>query len=187
MKQTIETTRLRLVPCEFENIREFDVLWTNPAVRRFLFDNRVISFDETRSFVEASSETFRKGGYGIWLIRRQENQQLIGFAGLFNREAEMPRLLYGLNPDSQKQGYAAEAALGVLEYVFDVLGFPLVLAAVDEENTPSVRVLQRLGMRETRREISGGSPQLYFETTRAEHLLKKHRRKRLEFPPITPD
>ncbi|MBA3601582.1 MAG: hypothetical protein H0W45_10180 [Acidobacteria bacterium] len=53
--------------------------------------------------------------------------------------------------------------------------FPIVLADVDEANTASIHVLERSGMRETKREISGGSPLLYFETTRAEYLLKKHR------------
>ena len=176
MKQIIETTRLRLVPCELENIWEIDALWTNPFVRRFLFDNRTIYFDETRSFIEASSETFIKYGYGIWLIRGRENHRLVGFAGLFKKEGEeMPNLLYGLHPDCCRQGYAAESAQGVLEYIFDVLGFPLMKADVDEQNAASVRVLQRLGMRETKREISGGNRLLHFETTRAEHLLKKHR------------
>lgn len=175
MKQTIETARLQLFPCEFENIWEIHALWINPTVRHFLFDDRTISFEETCSFIEASSETFRKCGYGIWLIRGRENERLIGFAGLFKAGEEMPRLLYGLNPDFQKQGFAAEAARGVLEYFFDVLGFPLVLADVDEANAASVRVLERLGMRETKREISSGSPLLYFEMTRAEHFLKKYR------------
>lgn len=175
MKQTIETARLRLFPCAFENIREIHELWTNPAVRLFLFDDRTIFFEETCSFIEASSETFRKCGYGIWLIRGRENERLIGFGGLFKKQEEMPRLLYGLHPDFHGQGFATEAARGVLEYVFDVLVFPIVLADVDEANAASVRVLEILGMRETKREISGSSPLLYFETTRAEHLLKKYR------------
>jgi RimJ/RimL family protein N-acetyltransferase len=175
MKQIIETARLQLFPCKFENIWEIDALWTNPAVRRFLFDNRTISFDETRSFIAASAETFTDCGYGIWLIRGRENERLIGFAGLFKQAEAMPRLLYGLHPDCCKQGYAAEAARGVLEYAFDVLGFPLIAADVDEANAASVRVLRRLGMRETKREISVGGALLYFEMTRADYLLKKHR------------
>jgi len=82
MKQTVETARLRLFPCAFENIREIHELWTNPAVRHFLFDDRTISSEKTCSFIEASSKTFGKCGYGIWRIRGRENERLIGFAGL---------------------------------------------------------------------------------------------------------
>ena len=44
------------------------------------------------------------------------------------------------------KGYATEAASAVLEYALGPLGLPEVLAEVDEGNTASIAVIERLGM-----------------------------------------
>jgi ribosomal-protein-alanine N-acetyltransferase len=163
MNKEIETTRLRLVPCELENLAEIHALWTNEAVRHFLFDGRTLTVGETRAFVEASRENFDREGYGIWLIFRRDNTPLIGFAGLLKTEVEFPNLLYGLHPEFCGSGLATEAAQAVLNYAFNELNFPIILADVDEANQASVRVLERLEMKFKKRVVRDGSPILYFE------------------------
>lgn len=165
MKLEIETERLRLTPCRLEDLNEIHALWTNDKVKYFLFDNRTISLEESRSFVEASLDNFAKHGYGIWLVYERDNENSIGFAGLLKSDAEMPRLLYGLHPDYWKRGYATEAAQAVVDYAFNTLGFLSVVSDVDEPNADSVRILEKLGMKQTKRAIVNGNPILYYEIT----------------------
>lgn len=54
---------------------------------------------------------------------------------------------YALHPDVQGRGYALEAARAAVALAFDRFGFHRVFARIDEENTASVRVCERLGMR----------------------------------------
>jgi RimJ/RimL family protein N-acetyltransferase len=54
---------------------------------------------------------------------------------------------YGFRPDVAGAGYATEAVRGALGLAFEVYGFHRVFARLDEENTPSARVCERLGMR----------------------------------------
>lgn len=172
MKCEIETERLQLVPCCLEDLSEIHALWTNDKVKYFLFDNRTISPEESRAFVETSVDNFAKRGYGIWLIYGRVNENFIGFAGLLKSDGEMPRLLYGLHPDYWKHGYATEAAQGVVDYAFNVLGFVSVASDVDEPNADSVRILERLGMKQTNRAVVNGNPILYYEITGAEARTK---------------
>jgi RimJ/RimL family protein N-acetyltransferase len=65
------------------------------------------------------------------------------------------------------RGLATEAARVVLVHAFDRLDLPRVLADVDEPNEASVRVLQRLGATELRRETHEGRPLLHFELNAA--------------------
>lgn len=58
-------------------------------------------------------------------------------------EAEMG---YVLRADRWGMGYAAEAAVAVLELARDVCGLSRVLATCRPENLASVRVLQKIGM-----------------------------------------
>jgi RimJ/RimL family protein N-acetyltransferase len=52
------------------------------------------------------------------------------------------------------KGYATEAAGAVLEYALGPLGLPEVLAEVDQGNTASIAVIERLGM--TRFDVVAG-------------------------------
>ncbi len=54
---------------------------------------------------------------------------------------------YVFAPAFGGQGYATEAGHALLHLAFDELGFRRVIARVDSRNQPSVRVVERLGMR----------------------------------------
>jgi ribosomal-protein-alanine N-acetyltransferase len=163
MRHELETSRLRLQPCRIEDIERTHALWTEEHVRRFLFDDRVISHAEARSFMEASLENFERYGYGLWLIRERDTDQLAGFAGLLRSEEDAPNVIYGIHPDFVGKGYATEAASGVLAYAFESLALFKVKADVDEPNVESVRVLEKLKMTQVNRAVTGGRPLLYFE------------------------
>lgn len=53
-----------------------------------------------------------------------------------------------LHPAHSGHGYATEAARAVLHLAFDGLGLHRVVARVDARNTPSLRLAERLGMRQ---------------------------------------
>lgn len=163
MNCELETPRLRLWPCRIEDTELAHGLWTDHRVRHFLFDGRVISPDEARSFVEASVANFEQRGYGLWLVSVREGGFLVGFAGLLCSEGEAPSLIYGVHPHFWGKGYATEAARAVLSYALESLGLPLVKADADEPNVSSVRILEKLGMRRTGRAVVAGRPLVYYE------------------------
>jgi RimJ/RimL family protein N-acetyltransferase len=168
MTCVVETTRLQLRPCQIEDVQLVHALWTNDRIRFFLFDNRVISSDEAQSFVEDSLANFEQHGYGLWLLFMRDIDHLVGFAGFLPSEEGTPSLIYGVHPDRWGYGYATEAASSVLSYVLEKLALPKVRADVDEPNIASVRVLEKLGMRQTGRAVVNGHPLLYFEKLRSE-------------------
>jgi [ribosomal protein S5]-alanine N-acetyltransferase len=139
--------------------------WTNDHIRRYLFDNQFISLDVARAFIERSLADFSACGYGIWLVHLVENDQPIGFAGFLGSTAEEPSLVYGIHPDYIGKGYATEAAGVVLNYGLVELGLSKVRADVDEPNQVSVRVLEKLGMKQIGRKIRESHSLLYYEIT----------------------
>ena len=170
----LQTTRLWLQPCRMEDLEAVYKLWTDQHVRHFLFDDKVISVDEARSFVEASLENFAKHQYGIWLVFARGDKSLIGFAGFLRLAEDVPNLIYGIHPDFCGKGYATEAAAAVLSYALDNLALPLVKADVDEPNVLSIRVLEKLGMVETGRTIVAGRPLVNYEKACEQDAGPKH-------------
>jgi RimJ/RimL family protein N-acetyltransferase len=66
---------------------------------------------------------------------------------LDNLRAKQAEIGWSLHPDSMGNGYVTEAARALLQLGFGHFGFHRVFARIDTENTASIRVAERLGMR----------------------------------------
>ncbi len=163
MSHLLRTERLSLRPCQVDDLETVYELWTEADVRRFLFDDRQVSVEEAKSFIEASLVSFANYGYGIWLFFEYQSDQVAGFSGLLHSLQGSPSLIFGTRPQLWGRGYAKESTLSILRYTFDVLGLDRVEADVDEPNKASIRVLEALGMSQIRRAIVNERPLLYYE------------------------
>jgi [ribosomal protein S5]-alanine N-acetyltransferase len=146
MDYALTTERLVLCPVTADDHPALLAHWTLPDVRRFLFDGAALSAAEVSETIEESARDFAAGGYGIWLIRERGQADLAGTVGLRPLDDAGLEIFYSLAPGSWGRGYATEAARAVLGHALGTLGLPEVLAEVDEGNTASVAVVERLGM-----------------------------------------
>ncbi len=142
----LSTERLTLRPVTADDHAALLAHWTQPDVRRFLFDGAALSAAEVTETIGESSRDFAASGYGIWLIELGSRAGLVGTAGLRPLEESGLEIFYSLAPGAWGHGYATEAAGAVVEYGLGPLGLPEVLAEVDEGNAASVAVVKRLGM-----------------------------------------
>lgn len=146
MDHVLTTERLVLRPATAGDHAVLLAHWTLPDVRRFLFDDALMSAAEVAETVGDSVRDFAAGGYGIWLIHEHGQAELAGTAGLRPLDKTGLEIFYSLAPGSWGRGYATEAARAVLDHALGPLGRPEILAEVDEGNAASVAVVTRLGM-----------------------------------------
>lgn len=95
--------------------------------------------------------------------------KLIGMIAIERRSGEAERvhnLGYVFHPGYYGQGYATEGCRAVMAYLFDQLGIAAILTGTRLENTPSVQLLERLGIRS----IGKGE----FRISQAEWLAQKN-------------
>ena len=142
----LRTERLVLRPVTAGDHAVLRAHWAAPDVRRFLFDGATVSAAEITKIIEDSVRDFGRAGYGLWLVHENGGTDLVGTAGLRPLEDLGLEILYSLAPGSWGKGYATEAARAVMDHALGPLGLPEVLAEVDEGNTASVAVIERLGM-----------------------------------------
>jgi len=142
----LSTERLVLRPVTTDDHAAVLAHWTQPDVRRFLFDGAALSGVEVAETIEESIGDFAARGFGVWLIELGSATGLIGTAGLRPLGSSGLEIFYSLAPGAWGHGYATEAARAVVEYGLGPLGLPEVLAEVDEGNAASVAVVKRLGM-----------------------------------------
>jgi [ribosomal protein S5]-alanine N-acetyltransferase len=149
----LSTERLVLRPVTAGDHAALLAHWTQPDVRRFLFDGAALSAAEVAETIEESSGDFAARGFGIWLIELgtptgpvSTAAGLVGTAGLRPLGDTGLEIFYSLAPGAWGHGYATEAARALVAYGLGPLGLPEVLAEVDEGNAASVAVVKRLGM-----------------------------------------
>ncbi|MFJ9368450.1 GNAT family N-acetyltransferase [Nocardia sp. NPDC101769] len=144
----LRTGRLALTPVCASDRDELVALWHDPLVREFLFDGEMLSPGEITQIITNSEKSFATANFGLWAIRERSGGPLLGTAGLRELDGGPDlEIVYSLTPARWGGGLAGEAAAVVLDYAFDTLGLDRVLAEIDEGNTASRAVVERLGMR----------------------------------------
>ena len=146
MQQVLSTSHLTLHPCDAADIEQLHRHWTAPDVRRYLWDDRMVSQEAVGTFVQASLASSRTHHYGLWMLLHQPEGTFCGVCGLRDGRLAWPELLYSIAPEYWGRGLATESARGVLQHVFTGLGLQGVVATVDQPNLASIRVLEKLGM-----------------------------------------
>ena len=147
-RHQIRTPRLRLRPLRLDDLDDLYRLWVDHGVRRYLWDDRVMSRDRARAEIERSIGSFERSGFGQWAVFRFRGRRLIGFCGLRHVGA-MPEieLLYGLAPSCWGQGLATEAVRAVLVWGFTECRLKRIVACADQYNAASLRVMAKAGMK----------------------------------------
>jgi ribosomal-protein-alanine N-acetyltransferase len=84
---------------------------------------------------------------GLWLAQSLPGQQLVGFCGFleFPSIHPEPQLVYAIFKRFTGQGYGTEMARAAMAEARRHPRFATIVAAVDEVNAASVRLLEKLG------------------------------------------
>lgn len=144
---TLETARLTLRPCTLDDVDALHAQWTDPEVRRYLWDGIVIDRDTAVEVVHSSVGDWADHGAGLFVIQPRGASAIIGFCGFrrFPPDREW-ELLYALLPAYWGQGLAVEASQAALAFAFSTLPVDRIAGRTDPPNAASVRVLEKLGM-----------------------------------------
>jgi len=159
----IETARLRLRPFTRDDIHDIHRLWIDPDVRKYLWDDEVISRERAASIIEQSIDHFKNTGLGLWAVMPRTDNTLIGFCGywFFHDPPEL-QLLYGIAPARWGRGLATEAARAMIGYGFQQHGFDRIVASADEPNRASLKVMEKAGMRFEKQINHNGMETAYY-------------------------
>lgn len=155
MLPPLATARTRLEPATEHDVDALWRLFTDPVVRRFLWDDVVIEREQAVAAVKDSAEQ-NAAGRGLWTIRAHGAEALLGCVALLRAGAAAefePRMaggdevLVALATEAQHRGLAAEALAAVLDHAWRTLRLTEVFAAVDVPNEASHRAMLRAGFR----------------------------------------
>lgn len=172
----IETERLRLRPLGAGDRDDLHHLFTDPDVRRYLWDDEVLPVEQTWVVIAESLRRFEADGTGLWAVHLRHRAPLAGFGGYWPFH-DPPRLeiLFGLAPVHWGRGLATELARALLRYGFEELGLERVDGSADAPNAASLRVMEKAGMQHKDRVGKGGRETVSYTLPRSGFQAGKER------------
>lgn len=139
----IATERLRIRPFKSDDWKAVWAYTSNPAVMTYI-PGGVQSRDDAQQFVNDNLGN-QAQHYAVLL---KDSHQLIGHLVFHKYFGEHTyEIGWVFSPHYRNQGYATEAARSMLKYGFEELRLHRIIATCQPENTPSYRVMEKIGMR----------------------------------------
>lgn len=144
----LETERLYLRRVTLDDTGLMLAVWNDPAFVRNVGDRGVRTVEQASEAMQSGAlKLYEDHGYGPYSMVLKSSGAQIGICGLFKREnLEDPDIGFAVLPDYCSMGYAGEAAFAVLVHARDDLGVRALAAIVSPENTPSIGLIQKLGL-----------------------------------------
>jgi len=141
-----ETERLKIREITVADVPRLYELYRDGSITRYmepLFPEMEKEIEYTKAYIE---NVYKFYGYGMWVIVHKESGEVIGRVGLEYKEGyDGLELGFMLGTAYQHHGYAYEACKAVLKYGMEELGAARFFAFVNENNTASIRLCERLG------------------------------------------
>ena len=146
MKAYIKTERLEIMPFRTKDYKDLAEILTNSRIKETYM---ILDFETVEALTgmvqkiakySLSDQRFERG---IFLEDRR-----IGFVNEVDRKNGSIELGYVIHPSFWGRGYATEMLKAVIEMLLDT-GLSRIITGAFEENTASIRVMQKCGMRKT--------------------------------------
>jgi ribosomal-protein-alanine N-acetyltransferase len=147
---SLRTSRLLLRDWRDEDIALFAGMSADPAVMEYLLPLSARGLSAAR-WAALKRAHWDEHGFGQWVVEIPHEASFIGVVGLetVSYEAHFTpavEVAWRLARHYWGQGYATEAARGVLDFGFGGLGLEEIVALTVPANRRSRRVMERLGM-----------------------------------------
>ena len=163
-KKVIHTKRLLMRKPLIEDIDQFYSILKEEAVGKWLAKSRGMSKGEAKDYIIQLISHWEQYDFGVWLLVNRNTGELLGHCGLrkIDETGEI-EIMYLLDPEHWRNGYALEAAEASIKYAIETLNVTRIIARVKVANESSKKLLRKLGFIYTHEVDHSGRLLSYFE------------------------
>lgn len=146
---TLTTERLTIQPLTLEDAPHMLAVLNDPDFIVHVADRGVRTLEQAREYIDTGPlASYREHGFGMYAVRLNSSGEFMGLCGLVRRpQLDDVDIGYGFLPAARGRGLALEAARAVWDYAVNDLGLDRIVAIVSPHNGPSIRLLEKLGLR----------------------------------------
>lgn len=170
MKTILETDRLLLRQFTTDDYDLMYQLNSDAEVMKYILDGKTQSYEEAKAYLDRILGLYAQHPQlGTWAVEWKENNDFVGWACL--RPFEQPEkreLGYRLLKKYWGMGIASEISQAIVQYGFQTLNLPQIMAVLVKEHKASWRVLEKAGLRHVGPAFHYNSHIEYFEINKTD-------------------
>lgn len=165
----LETSRLWLREIGLSDLDFMAAMLGDPEVMRFW--PKPLTRQEAEQEIRKIQKKYAKDGCSFWLAVEKHSRQPVGQAGILMNDVngtQEAEVAYKTHRPYWRQGYAIEAARACVTYAFEALGRKRVLTRIRPENTPSMNLAIKLGLKPVGRTVLAGFEHVILSIEKSE-------------------
>jgi ribosomal-protein-alanine N-acetyltransferase len=145
----LETERLALRRLVLDDAAFILELLNEPAFLENIGDRGARTLADARRYIARGPvASYRKFGFGLYLVELKDSCAPIGICGLLKRDwLKDVDIGFAFLQKFWSQGYARESAAAVLQYGWTTLRLKRIVAITKPTNQASITLLEKLGLR----------------------------------------
>jgi len=145
----LETERLVLRRLVLDDATFLLELLNEPAFLEHIGDRGARTIVDARRYIARGPvASYRKFGFGLYLVELKNSAAPIGICGLLKRDwLEDVDIGFAFLQKFWSQGYARESAAAVMHYGWTTLRLQRIVAITKPTNQASITLLEKLGLR----------------------------------------
>lgn len=146
--QILETKRLNIRHIEESDADFIHALFNTDTFIKYIGDRNLNTIVDAQAYIRTGPQAmYAEQGFGLFLVECKESLIPLGISGLIKRDTlDDIDVGYGFHPEHEGFGYALESTQAVVDYAKDDLGIRRLVAITTEENTKSIKLLNKLGL-----------------------------------------
>jgi RimJ/RimL family protein N-acetyltransferase len=164
MTAFLSTQRLIIREMSDKDLDDLYRLNSDPDVMKYIGDGTADSLQDVKEGLERIKNYYiTYPGLGIWALEDRDTKSFIGLCMLkyWSGTPEI-EVGYRLLPAYWRKGYAYESAEALVKYGREKLGLKRIVATAHADNIPSVKILEKLGLRFERVETYEGRTKNFY-------------------------
>jgi [ribosomal protein S5]-alanine N-acetyltransferase len=159
---TIHTDRLSLVPPSGEAGQLYEDFYTDAQASAAYGGPLTPAAASAR--LASDRMNWDVGGFGIWVIQRRQEQDLVGVCGYWQGKGWPRELTWWLLPRARGAGIAYEASRAVVRHAYLQFRWPVVETYMNDTNASARSLALRLGgIKTDRRQFPDGMERDVFQ------------------------
>ncbi len=165
----IETSRLLLKEMSEDDVQDLFDLNNDLKVMRYTGDKSFESIEEALIYIENYQHIYQKYSCGRLSLFNRETGEYLSWCGLkYLDQKNETDLGYRLKKKFWGKGFATEVASACLDDGFKRLQLDCIFATAMKENTPSINIFKKLGLKYLKDQDCGCQPGVIYAITKQE-------------------
>ena len=148
MSNILESERMLLRELNERDTDSLAEMYADYDVMQYIGKGVVLSYEQTKKSIQNWKKHYEKFKFGNWATIEKATGKFIGLCGLsWLPDYTDIEVSYLFEKSSWGKGYATEISRSILQYGFHDFGLMRIVALVYPQNTPSIHVIDKLGMK----------------------------------------